>query len=364
MPRFLQLIVIGSFTILVLLCLMTAFAGPPTPKMAPVRSTVMTPHLEGKITHRKNLVYCATFQVAWNQLQDRIIKAPLRLAGRPRDAEILNRQQVTADILPAAGFLAKAGQITEEFLDRLNYELKAKFDPNAPSEVKEVVLPGAFLSYAYLYKAIVFPHEFEALEKPIAFGNATDDFTPVEGFGINECHRNSVHQNLRQQVTVGDYRNNDDFILTLTGSDPDDILVLAKVKPESTLLSTIQSVEARINKAVKTTIQLQEDETLQIPKIALDLDISYPQFEGAQILNEGCKGSMIAKARQLVRFNLDQKGAVVKSEARIIIIRGALTPVRNFIFDKPFLVYMKKKTSPLPYLALWLATPDWFQAAD
>ncbi|HHZ19047.1 MAG TPA: hypothetical protein GX391_00825 [Firmicutes bacterium] len=361
MSRSFQLTLIVFLAIFTVLGLITALARPATPQMTPICSSIMTPHLEAKISPGENLIYCASFQLAWNQLQDRIIRAPIQLSGNPRDAAILNCQQIKEDALPAGAYLAKAGQLTQDFLTALNRELKNKFGPNAPPEVKEPNARGAFLAYAYLYKAMTFPREFEALEEPIIFSAPDDNHIPVEGFGINRCHRNSDHQQLRQQVKVYDYRNENDFILTMAGRDQEDVLVLAKVKPCATLLKTIQTVEARIKKSAKNPTSLQEDETLQIPKIFLEMDVAYPQLQGLQILNKGWEGSRIAKARQWLRFKLDQKGASVKSEARIIIVRGALRPVRNYIFDRPFLLYLKKQGHSLPYLALWLETPAWFR---
>ena len=200
MSRSFQLTLIVFLAIFTVLGLITALARPATPQMTPICSSIMTPHLEAKISPGENLIYCASFQLAWNQLQDRIIRAPIQLSGNPRDAAILNCQQIKEDALPAGAYLAKAGQLTQDFLTALNRELKNKFGPNAPPEVKEPNARGAFLAYAYLYKAMTFPREFEALEEPIIFSAPDDNHIPVEGFGINRCHRNSDHQQLRQQV--------------------------------------------------------------------------------------------------------------------------------------------------------------------
>ena len=47
-----------------------------------LRSTIITPHLEQKLFPGKNIIYCATFQLAWNELRDDIIGGDIRLITR------------------------------------------------------------------------------------------------------------------------------------------------------------------------------------------------------------------------------------------------------------------------------------------
>ena len=39
-----------------------------------LKRTLITPHMEEPIVPGKNLIYCSTFQIAWNELQENLIK--------------------------------------------------------------------------------------------------------------------------------------------------------------------------------------------------------------------------------------------------------------------------------------------------
>ena len=57
-----------------------------------------------------------------------------------------------------------------------------------------------------------------------------------------------------------------------------------------------------------------------------------------------------------MRFQLNEKGAILKSEAVTVYATMAMapTPHHELIFDKPFLILLKEKDSPRPYFALWV----------
>ena len=61
----------------------------------------------------------------------------------------------------------------------------------------------------------------------------------------------------------------------------------------------------------------------------------------------------ISKAIQWIRFKLSEKGAILKSEARIVIIPMNGEP-RKLKFNKPFLIYLRQKDGEYPYFAMWL----------
>jgi hypothetical protein len=60
---------------------------------------------------------------------------------------------------------------------------------------------------------------------------------------------------------------------------------------------------------------------------------------------------------QLVRFQLNEKGAILKSEAEITM-RATMVFERPephiMVFDKPFLILIKQTNSEHPYFALWV----------
>ena len=61
-----------------------------------------------------------------------------------------------------------------------------------------------------------------------------------------------------------------------------------------------------------------------------------------------------AKAYQRTKFKLDEKGAVLKSEAIIMVESMSIKGPRQFIVSRPFLIYLRQKDSPYPYFAMWV----------
>ena len=82
---------------------------PPLQSAETLTETDVLPHIEGAITPGRNYVYCPTFQMAWDELCDGVIKSPPQLAGDPPMAAILNRTELPELGLEDSSFFAKAG---------------------------------------------------------------------------------------------------------------------------------------------------------------------------------------------------------------------------------------------------------------
>jgi len=321
-----------------------------------LKQTIITAHMEEKIESGNNLIYCSTFQIAWNMLQDSIVREEIKLSGNPLIAKMLNKQRSTARDLSEDCYVAMVGELTEEFLRRINDALKEKFGDQAPDEVKEPILPRIpqIFSYAYLYKDLQFPLEFESLENPVHF-HSQDTVTDVKAFGIEKL--SDANKELGKQVQVIEYEREPgyasapkSFIIGLESKSENDQIILACVEPEANLLETIEMVSKKVEQAPPAS--LKPDETLQIPKLDFNVDHSFSELTSRNFLNEGWKGWFISKATQWIRFKLNEKGAVLKSEARIVMLKGPIS--RRFVFDKPFLIYLKQKDAEHPYFAMWV----------
>jgi hypothetical protein len=321
-----------------------------------LKHTIITSHMEEKIEPGNNLIYCSTFQIAWNMLQDGIVREEIKLSGDPPIAKMLNKQRSTAKDLSEDCYVAMVGELTEEFLRRINNALKEKFGDQAPDQVKETILPGVpqIFSYAYLYKNLQFPLEFESLENPVHF-HSQDTVTDVKAFGIEKL--SDANKELGKQVQVIEYEREagyasapKSFIIGLKSKSENDQIILACVEPEANLLETIEMVSKKVEQAPPAS--LKPDETLQIPKLDFNVDHSFSELTNRNFLNEGWEGWFISKATQWIRFKLNEKGAVLKSEARIVMLKGPIS--RRFVFDKPFLIYLKQKEAEYPYFAMWV----------
>ncbi len=334
------------------------------PAITNTERTTISPYLEAQIDSTNNVLYCASFQMAWDKMRNQVIKEAIQLSDDPLTARRLNRHLLGSGDISGGSYVAEAGELSQELVERINRELREKFGDEA-GETFEMPQDAAgsrqIVAYAVLYKNLKFPTEFEKLASPVSFA-ANGSSTPVTAFGIESfSHSKRLHERLSNQVAVFDYRNDNNFILSLTSEPDDDEIILAKVTPEKTLMATYRVMRQRIRSAKRS--YMQEQETLRIPKIDFDLTHSFQELENRRIMNKGWEGWFIAKAVQDTRFKLDEKGAVLKSRSFLFAMKEEAPPPgnerpRNFIFDKPFLICLKQKNGSYPYFALWINNPE------
>jgi hypothetical protein len=64
-----------------------------------------------------------------------------------------------------------------------------------------------------------------------------------------------------------------------------------------------------------------------------------------------------------IRFRLDEWGAHLESYGEGAASEGA-EERRQFVFDKPFLLYMQETSGNAPYLAIWIETAEVLERLD
>lgn len=325
----------------------------PTVNSNDLSRTLITPILDTEIKPDQNRIYCATFQLAWNELRDSI---PWH---QPEDPEIiiqLDKKIFVKDYLSEDCYVAMSGT-WKNIAEKINRILKEKFGDEAWFLIKERVLENRFtenalMAYAFLFKDLIFKTMFESLDEPILFG-FQEGVVKVEGFGIKEFNpKAEKHKNLGKQVSIYyysvDYTKGywPEFVIELKPQSSSEEIIIAQISPKKTLLETIRSTQEII--AGNDPDSLREDETIQIPKFDFDIEHNFTEIEKyLAFLVEGP-----AKAYQRIKFRLNEKGAVLKSEAIIAVEETIMA--RRFIVSKPFLIYLKQKDSPYPYFAMWV----------
>ncbi len=145
-------------------------------------------------------------------------------------------------------------------------------------------------------------------------------------------------------------------IKNLSGED----LVLAKIPKPETLKSGLDDITERIRNSrmpLASRSVIAEEEVV-IP--VLELSVS-AQFAGDLNSKDQQPGTRVESATQIVQFRLDERGAVVWSEAEVIGENGSYdyTPgTRKFILDKSFLIMLRETPEQQPYFAAWIGNTD------
>ena len=70
--------------------------------------------------------------------------------------------------------------------------------------------------------------------------------------------------------------------------------------------------------------------------------------------------TVITQALQTIKFNMDNKGGTLKSEAALAVMRMSLAPEigRKYNFDKEFVLFLKEEGKDKPYFAVRVENPE------
>ena len=317
-----------------------------------LRATIVTPHLEVPLEPGRSVLWCATFQLAWNEVCA-LVGEDIHFDDEPPMVAILNRKSATKADLDEASYVALAGFVRDGIYDEIPKALDRKFkgeaSPHLLPNPAVAPRPQDIVAYAYLFKHLEFPVPFERLDEPLDFGG-----TRVDCFGIGHEYKPD-HPRLYSQVRILYYKGPDDFAVELLTKSEKDRLILAKRRPGATLLETVVATEEKI--AASEPTGASEGDVLIVPKFNFDLTRSYSELIGRLLVVKNpavAKDLVVLAAIQNIRFQMDEKGVRLRSESHMQFGCAAPSPDRVMVFDKPFLVFLKREGAKAPYFALWV----------
>ncbi len=131
-------------------------------------------------------------------------------------------------------------------------------------------------------------------------------------------------------------------------------VVAAIVEPKASLAQTLdyvrgQIADSRQKENYGRTSPLDDVDVLTVPEMFWEIDHRFDELIGKIVTNAN-PAMPIIEAKQAIKFRLDRYGAMLESEATIMV--GAIP--RCFRFNRPFLVYMKKRDCEQPFFVMWV----------
>lgn len=318
--------------------------------------TIITPVLGTRIQFGTNLVYTASFATAWQQLRNEILREDVILQVSLPLTDALN--QAAPPSLDPEHSLAMAGFVEDGIIEEIAGACQQKFG-QVPDLEPYGDLKSNIICYSRLSKQIRFTHPFEKYDQPFPFlsGNRQWD---VSCFGAWVVKEEPGHMEMARQVTILDYADKNDFIISLGNPGSSDKIILAQLSPASTLEGTIELVNQRIRKGHPEP--LAPGDRLVIPEISLHSDHSYSELTGKHLANKSYEQYFFAAAIQHTDFELNESGASVDSDATIVLKKGPMPMI--LVINRPFLVLMKETGQKNPYLAVWIANGEFLHASE
>ena len=99
-------------------------------------------------------------------------------------------------------------------------------------------------------------------------------------------------------------------------------------------------------------VEFSNYDELKVPNIKFFEEKSYEELTGKRIMGTNL---VIDQAMQTIKFDMNNKGVKLKSEAAMTVMTTALLPQsdpRFFYFDDTFVIFLKEKDKNTPYFAL------------
>src|SRR5262249_37190672 len=113
-----------------------------------LQRTVIVPTLDTPMPAGKNVIWCASFQLAWNKLKGNVANGPIRLDQNQEVADRLNLASVSEQDLPTGTSYFAAGFDSEGIQDKIRRDMERLF-PGTPVALPQPSFPGV-TAYGYL----------------------------------------------------------------------------------------------------------------------------------------------------------------------------------------------------------------------
>jgi hypothetical protein len=302
--------------------------------------------------------------MAWDRLREDFVREPIRLEAADETLDRLNRNSFPVDAVAPANVYAVAGRYEDGIVGKVRKEMARRF-PDARLPRLEEPREGV-LAFAYLQSNIRFPVPYLNHPDGITFRDSPGHSRNVAGFGFRALRHpfwaREQSEQFEQQVQILNVELDSKEKPRAFAIDPwrkssPDQLVIARMERKATLAATLADLEKAIAKFARSGSEngsFIHGDQVWIPQLSLDLEYRFRDLEGSgrRFLNETMQGLYVGTAVQTVRFKLDGNGAEVAASGRFGGVKSR--PTQNLTFDRPFLVYAKKRDAKYPFLVMWI----------
>jgi hypothetical protein len=335
-----------------------------------LRQTAFVPTLDTPIPEGKSAVWCASFQMAWDKLRDGVVKGPVVVTNADAVCERLNKNRTVEADLPPDGFYAAAGFEDDGIRQTIRDEMARRF-PDAPApQIGGRGDKGSVLAYAYLEAAVKFRQQYFENPRDFQFSGLAGKAGTVRSFGVWP-HSGKDAPALQEQVEIlyDNFDRRTDTVtkcaLDLDRNSRTTQVVIARGDRKGTLAEILAETDLGIQGHVRsahkyfpdTEDKLDETDTLLVPAMRWKVRHSFRELLGPdKLLSLGSMAQPMRAAEQTIAFHLDARGAGVESQSRIETKSAGMR--RQFRFDGPFLLYLKRRGGEHPFFVMWVENAE------
>ena len=292
-----------------------------------LKQTVFLPTLETNVDSKKNAIYAASLLMAWDEIKN-VIQEPI-IKIESDELRQINQSKSHKDVLTKDEYHTELQSLTDHTI-----AVKASFK-----------------------KALPFSHPLFKDSLSLKFNGKS-----VVSFGVDGSS---------EFVDIVYYNHDNDFALALKPKDRKHEIILVKTSfarnyQITNQLLELSNKEAGFQKARNPKnywkYALMDEDKIRIPIIRFNIATNYTGIEGTHFFTQHKKREILT-LYQRTAFVLNEKGAEVESET-IMAVTDSTSAVmerpqpKNLIFDKPFLILLKRTDSKNPYFAMFVANNE------
>jgi prepilin-type processing-associated H-X9-DG protein len=349
-----------------------------------LKETTIVATLDCPIPEHRNIIWCSTFQMAWDRLKNDIIGEPVKVPEAEELAERLNKAEVSKADLQEKSFYSTAGIVKDGIIEEIITEMKKRFPSEPKPDFSELnrLTPyqqqETIVTYSFLDVDVNFKKPFHNKESKFIFQDSSGKGIAVTSFFID---KDDWDREIAEQVEILYYKENEEpdksnFVVDLCKYTSPYQIVLALLPRQNTLRDTVDAGEQKIlefkrdpdyeqlRKFQHTGFNfMREPDSLIVPDILYKLTHHYEELIDKKIKNPNYMNFWFLIARQMINFSLSRTGVTLKSEG----IAGPPPPARLKFprllhFNKPFLIYVKKRQGGTdPFFVMWVDNAELMQ---
>jgi len=317
-----------------------------------LHGTDVTPVLDHAVPKGQNVLWCASFQMAWDDSANHFGR-PMKLTPDSQLADKLNQHPFDRRWVDDDSVFTAQGLVDEGVFDRIDQGVQKR--TGSPSKLLDQIKPGSapndLVFFALLQKDLQFPQPFGQL------GSCKMGDKTVPWFGFMPQMKDA--ESMRQQVLIHHHAAKDDFVVELLCKQTGDQLLLAKL-PDTpkTMAGMSESVLKRLRADAPSA---GGADLLAVPNVIVDEAAAFEELQDKTVVGTT---RFIRHALQSIEFQMNEDGVKLRSEANVSFGCSKAVEVnpRLMILEPPFAIVMKRKEAPQPYFAAWIANADLLEA--
>lgn len=291
-----------------------------------------------------NTIWSGSLEIAWNELLDTLNLEKIEFEDNSNKEilNLLNKRKFDKSMISNENYKIFVEKNSKIFKEKVK-DYKITDEQIRIIENQNI---NGFAIYSYINKEFEFLEKFDILTNN---GSFNKDITGVTYFGINDDSDDVLDNNI--DVLYYDYFGKYAVKLKTKGRDEVILYTLEENSYRSNFEELYNEV-LELENSYGESKKFEKVDIFQIPNIKIDTLINYDSLCGKEIKNSD--GVYLSLVSQYIFLDMNNSGVKFESNAVIFSDRvgGTPTTTRRFLFNVPFVLFLKEAERDEPYFAV------------